>query len=169
MRNYQVQNVYNIPLKTLLAIKENGFRSKDCTVDYCPFEVDLRIIELQESKATKQMMTQAESDAIDYQLLALLESHCPGQYLLNLIDNALMQEITMPYGDECQYDAVAEVSLKDNKIVIDYESATLHHQDGIMGPFEYWKFRTELYFKVEFITAMFNDYKKTKEKAVGCL
>ena len=42
----QITNVKNIPLKRLVEIRDNDFRSKDGKFDYCPFEVSARIAEL---------------------------------------------------------------------------------------------------------------------------
>ena len=98
-RNYVIQNVINIPLKTLKAIAENGYRSKDNTEEFCPFEIQARIWELESKKAVEgakandKSLNAQESESFDKQLLAVMAADMPHQYLLNLIDAAYREEI----------------------------------------------------------------------------
>jgi len=47
------QNVDRLGLKTLMAIKDNQYRSKDAKRDFCPFSVEARIIELKQAQAER--------------------------------------------------------------------------------------------------------------------
>lgn len=90
-RNYVVQNVKNIPLKTLKAIQANQYRSKNNEVDYCPFETEARIAELETKKAEKMVEEAKSSGTFDAQLLAILSVDNKQQYILNLLDKAFQE------------------------------------------------------------------------------
>lgn len=87
-RNYVVQNVKNIPLKTLKAIQANQYRSKNNEVDYDCFEIEQRINELETKKAEKMVEEAKSSGTFDAQLLAVLSIDNKQQYILNLLDKA---------------------------------------------------------------------------------
>ena len=87
-RNYVVQNVKNIPLKTLKAIRDNQYRSKDNQTDYCVFETEQRINELEAAKCNKMVEEAKSSGTFDAQLLAVLSIDNKHQYLLNILDQA---------------------------------------------------------------------------------
>ena len=87
-RNYVVQNVKNIPLKTLKAIRDNQYRSKDNKTDYCVFETEQRINELEVAKCNKMVEEAKSSGTFDAQLLAVLSIDNKQQYLLNILDQA---------------------------------------------------------------------------------
>lgn len=90
-RNYVVQNVKNIPLKTLKAIRDNQYRSKNNDTDYCPFETEARIAELETKKAEKMVEEAKSSGTFDAQLLALMSIDNKQQYILNLLDKAFQE------------------------------------------------------------------------------
>ena len=88
---HQKQNLDNIPLKTLIRIKQNQFRSADCTQDYCPFEVEERIMALKIKEANKMLKLEEVEPIIDFdhQLSGLMSVTMPGKNLLAIIDYAL--------------------------------------------------------------------------------
>ena len=85
------QNLNHLSLKQLLAIKENQYRSKDNSVDYCPFTVEERIIEIKMRQAESMLKIAQVKKVIvlDEQLGAQMQVTMPGKYLLALIDYAL--------------------------------------------------------------------------------
>ena len=48
-----IDNVDRLGLKRLIEIKENQYRNKDATQDYCPFSVEARINELAQKQADR--------------------------------------------------------------------------------------------------------------------
>lgn len=90
-RKYVTQLVKNIPLKTLKAIRDNQFRSKNNDTDFCEFAVLARIAELETKKAEKIVEEAKSSGTFDAQLLAVLSIDNKQQYLLNLLDKAFQE------------------------------------------------------------------------------
>lgn len=82
---FQIDNLLHFPLKTLEAIRDNQYRSKDGSQDYCPFSVEERIAELS-SKQALRLMQQEDKQEFDQQLSALMQSVNPHRWLLSMID-----------------------------------------------------------------------------------
>lgn len=99
MKNITKQNLENCTLAQLERIAANQFRSADNTQDYCPFEVEERMLRLKIKKAQKMAkMTEVEPIIMfDSQLSGLMSVSLPGKHLLALIDAALKSfEVSAP-------------------------------------------------------------------------
>jgi len=86
---HTIQKTENMTLAQCLRIKENQFRSADNTQDYCPFEIEQRIIDLKVKKAAKIVAKDEPILEFDSQLGGILSVSMPGKFLLALIDYAL--------------------------------------------------------------------------------
>ena len=85
------QALNHLTMSQLTRIQENQYRSADCTVDYCPFEVEQRIIEIKMKQAQKMLKLEEVAPVIeiDSQLSGLMAVTMPAKHLLALIDVAL--------------------------------------------------------------------------------
>lgn len=85
------QALNHLTLGQLTRIQENQYRSVDNSVDYCPFEVEQRIIEIKMKQAQKMLKLEqiAPVIEIDSQLSGLMAVTMPAKHLLALIDVAL--------------------------------------------------------------------------------
>lgn len=117
-------------LAQCLRIKENQFRSADNSVDYCPFEIEQRIIDLKVKKASRLVNQVAPTISFDSQLGAQMQVTMPGKFLLALIDYALKLhknatktvEVEVYLKDqECSYEAEVTFDGED----FTYSSAAL--------------------------------------------
>lgn len=93
---YAKQNLENCTLKQLRAIQANQYRSVDNSVDFCCFEIENRIIDIEMKRA--EMLLKAASLAyeievdkspVDPQMIALMTVNEPGRAILGMISNAL--------------------------------------------------------------------------------
>lgn len=132
------QELKHLTMKQLLDIKENQYRSKDCTVDYCPFSVEERIIELKIKKATVELdlLPVEPKVEFDHQLAGLLSVEMPEKHLLALIDAAMKMAKLSPVQD-------AEIT-QCGKIKIAWNGNEYNHE--LFGYYGLDHFGNEVYF-----------------------
>ena len=86
---FQKDNLKHLSMRQLKEIKDNGYRSKDCRQDYCPFSVEERIFELAIKQADALCGPTEPVIEFDNQLSAEMSVKMPGKWLLSLIDYAV--------------------------------------------------------------------------------